>query len=110
MSMLAVVSISQGPRGPSVTLMGWGADEGAARRAAFEYVNRGHNPFDEELQSGHLVEVSPRLDDLRRRASRWHDTIDGDGNLLGSECSDAHIDLLNALGRLCIKLGKLDYE
>lgn len=108
--MKALVSISQTSQGEHVQLLGWGEDEHDARVAAYEYVNHGRNDFDEEHKGGTLLDVAQRLTDLNKRAKRWHDVFTEDGVAVGTECSSAHIELLNALQRLYIYNSKLDYK
>lgn len=108
--MKAIVSIT--PRGDCdmVQVLGVGNTETAARTAAFEYANGGINDENELLQDGVLLNVADELEALYNKP-QWIDTVDENGNLVGSECTDAHMELLGALGRLCIDAeGKLNYR
>lgn len=108
--MLAIVSISQTSHGESVQLLGAGDSEFEARAAAYARVHHGHNDFDQEYRGGTLVEVTERLKSLMYRGDDWHNDYDQEGNLVGGEASNAHFDLMRALGRLCVRRGKLDYR
>jgi hypothetical protein len=60
--MKALISFSRRATGATeVRYLGSGADESAARRAAFEFVNRGRNPCDNEFPGGVPMDCTPRL-------------------------------------------------
>lgn len=96
--------------GDRISLAGYGKDEAAARRAAFQNVNNGYNQYDEELPDGQAIEISARLVELQQRAENWINTYEEDGTLVGVEAPEAHFELLHAYASLRIKDGKLDYD
>lgn len=108
--MKAIVSITPRGDGDMVQVLGVGSTESVARTAAFEYANGGINDQDEQLQDGVLLNVADELAALYNKP-QWIDTVDEKGTIVGSECTDAHMELLGALGRLCIDdEGKLNYR
>ncbi|RNK97058.1 hypothetical protein [Xanthomonas vasicola] len=59
--MKALICVVPGNQGDRIAYLGSGATESAARRAAFEWNNRGRNPYDEEYSGGILMECAPQL-------------------------------------------------
>lgn len=66
--MKAIVSIIRTSQGERVSLLGLGESEAEARQAAYRYLNRGFNDFDEELCGRSLVDVAPPLAALHAEA------------------------------------------
>ena len=109
-ALKAIVCTMQTAQGRKVTLLGIGQSERQARIAAYAHVNHGHNPFDQEYAGGDLVNVSARLAALEHEATKWQDTLDESSRLIASSCPTAHIDLMNARTRLCLKNGELCFR
>lgn len=108
--MIAI--ISQTPRGDGLMtqVLGAGDTEQAARIAAQDFASGGLNVDQVEFQGGIRVRVSKKLEALYK-APQWVDDVDEEGRLVGSECTDAHMQLLNALGRLYIdEAGELSFH
>lgn len=102
-SMRAVVTISRLARGGEhVMMLGYGANEQAARIAAYSWINRGRNDFDEEYDGGQLFPVSARLAALFQLEGTWEDIYSESGEKTGRQATDLHHDLLNVLRNLCI--------
>lgn len=108
--MIAIISQTQRGDGAMIQVLGAGATEQAARIAAQDYMLGGKNINEDELQGGIRVHISEKLAALYRDP-QWVDNVDEEGRLVGSECTDAHMQLLNALGRLYIdEDGKLNFH
>lgn len=89
--MLALISTGITSRGESIQLLGVGATEFLARRAAFARVRYPLNMYEEELDGGQLVAVEEGLADV---------LLTGDTTCVGW----AHASLyLDAAGVLCAR-------
>ena len=105
--MKAIIEKWQSANGEQIQLMGVGADERAARIAAFATTHHGHNDFDQEYTGGTCVDMSEHLASLNKLADKAFTTADDQGNIVAIEAVDPHA-WGNALMQLYIRNDKLD--
>ena len=75
--------------GQKIKLLGLGETEQEARRDAFRFLNRGFNDFEQEEQSGSVVNVSEELyNDHIKYSDQCNVTIDTNSGLCGTSMSD----------------------
>jgi hypothetical protein len=107
--MKAIITTWIEASGPKIKLLGHGETEAQARMVAYDATHHGHNPYDDLFDGGSLVDVDSKLEALIN-ASGFVTEYDDEGRIKASHCTDAHMDLLAALGRLVIDAeGRLTY-
>ncbi|NCC41548.1 MAG: hypothetical protein EOM21_19440 [Gammaproteobacteria bacterium] len=107
--MKAIITTWVEASGPKIKLLGHGETEAQARVAAYHATHHGHNPYDEELQGGTLVEVGSKLADLIN-APGFVTEYDDEGRIKAGHATEAHFALLDALGSLALDAdGRLSY-
>lgn len=113
--MKAIIHITQEGVGSiyartRVSMYGCGNNEQQARVRAQDHVSGGVNWSEEEFQGGTLVDVSKELVELLSEEGSWQDDFDESGALVGSHCTQKHVNCLYALGNLIVNAaGELDY-
>lgn len=92
----------------SLTALGFGDDETAARVAAFAFLHHGHNPYATPYVGGRVIELAPEFERLFR-APMDDFTYDAAGCITSIAATDAQLALISARGRLVITNGKLSF-